>query len=132
MTSTTRILAGLGVGLALILAGCGDRDSSPAATARAAEGPAEELPDRHIAFRRYLGDAHTQGAIFVMRSAGSGERQLTDPEGGATDDYPDWSPDGRLIAFQRSRFAPRHQCAVLRLDGRTRTAARRSQVRVPM
>jgi TolB protein len=110
MTSTSRILAGVGVGLALVLAGCGNHDSSTAATARAADGPADELPDGRIAFRRYLGDDRTQGAIFVIRTDGSGERQLTHPDAGSNDDYPDWSPNGRLVAYQHC--GPDGPCSV--------------------
>jgi TolB protein len=110
MTSISRILAGVGVGLALVLAGCGDHDSSTAATARAADGPADELPDGRIAFRRYLGDDRTQGAIFVIRTDGSGERQLTHPDAGSNDDYPDWSPNGRLVAYQHC--GPDGPCSV--------------------
>src|SRR3954453_15875301 len=58
-----------------------------------------------IAFRRYLGPNRTRGAIFVTSPDGSGERQLTTAPAKASDDFPDVSPDGRFVAFQRCRNA---------------------------
>ena len=55
-----------------------------------------------IAFRRYFDDAHTWGAIFVSNADGTGSRQVTRPPRGVFDDYPDWSPNGSLLVFQRS------------------------------
>jgi Tol biopolymer transport system component len=43
-------------------------------------------------------DANPQ--VFVMDADGSNVRQLTHGEGGA--EHPDWSPDGSMIAYQRS------------------------------
>jgi TolB protein len=54
-----------------------------------------------IAFRRYLGPDRTKGTIFVAARDGTGERQLTTPQGKAADDYPDMAPDGSFVAFQR-------------------------------
>lgn len=54
-----------------------------------------------IAFRRYLGPDRTKGAIFIANRDGSGERRLTSAPGNAGDDYPDVSPDGSFVAFQR-------------------------------
>ena len=51
--------------------------------------------------------------IFTVRTDGTGERQLTNPESGA-DDYPDWSPDGRLIAYQYC--ADGEPCSVWTVD----------------
>jgi TolB protein len=52
-----------------------------------------------IAFRRYLNDEHTRGAIFTVNPDGSGERQI--PRAGRNVVYtePDWSPDGRWIVY---------------------------------
>jgi TolB protein len=54
-----------------------------------------------IAFRRFLDQERTQGAIFTIKPDGSGDRQVTAPPAGATDDFPDFAADGRLIAFHR-------------------------------
>jgi Tol biopolymer transport system component len=54
-----------------------------------------------IAFRRYLDDAHTRGAIFTIASDGTGEHQVTHPPKGTVDDQPDWAPHGSLIVFER-------------------------------
>ena len=54
-----------------------------------------------IAFRRFLDPERTQGAIFTINSDGSGERQVTQPPAGASDDFPDVAADGSLIAFHR-------------------------------
>src|SRR5919206_365500 len=54
-----------------------------------------------IAFRRYLGPDRTKGAIFIAAPDGSGERQLTTPPAGASDDFPDVAPDAGFVAFQR-------------------------------
>jgi DNA-binding SARP family transcriptional activator len=60
-----------------------------------------QLPGGRIAFRRFLDDAHTHGALFVVNPDGTGERQLTRPAAGTVDDQPEWSPDGHHIAFER-------------------------------
>jgi TolB protein len=41
--------------------------------------------------------------IFVSDPDGAGERQLTTAPEGAADEWPDFSPDGRSIAFTRAR-----------------------------
>jgi Tol biopolymer transport system component len=69
--------------------------------AKAARASASDLPAGRIAFRRYLDDARTHGALLTIDPDGSRERQLTHPPAGVVDDQPDWAPDGRRIAFQR-------------------------------
>jgi TolB protein len=54
-----------------------------------------------IAFRRFLNEERTWGAVFTVRPDGSGERQITKPPQGFVDRNPDISPDGRRIAFER-------------------------------
>jgi TolB protein len=54
-----------------------------------------------IVFRRYLGPDRTKGAIFIANPDGTGERQLTTAPPKASDDFPDVSANGRLVAFQR-------------------------------
>jgi TolB protein len=54
-----------------------------------------------IAFRRFLNEERSWGAIFTIRPDGTGERQVTHPPRGYVDRNPDVSPDGRRIAFER-------------------------------
>ena len=54
-----------------------------------------------IAFRRFLDEDRTTGAVFTIRPDGTGERQVTSPPAGFVDRNPDISPDGRRIAFER-------------------------------
>jgi len=54
-----------------------------------------------LVFRRYFDDSHTWGAIFSTTPSGRNVRQVTHPSKGVLDNVPDWSPDGRHIAFQR-------------------------------
>lgn len=53
-----------------------------------------------IAFREYFNNAHTHGAIFTINPDGTGLRQVTHRGKVALDTQPDWSPNGRWIAFQ--------------------------------
>lgn len=91
--------------LAVLAVGCGgsDDDSSgePSDPANARPGNTVDLPSGRVAFRRFLDDAQTHGAIFTINPDGSGEKQLTDPPAGVIDDQPDWSPDGKQIVFER-------------------------------
>jgi TolB protein len=63
-----------------------------------------------IAFRRYLDADHTTSAIFSVGADGRGERMLTRPAAGVQDTQPDWSPNGRLVAFERCQ--PDAPCAI--------------------
>ena len=62
-----------------------------------------------IAFKRYLDSGRSTGAIFTIDANGKGERQITKPESGVVDDQPDWSPDGSLLVFHRSRARQPHR-----------------------
>ncbi len=54
-----------------------------------------------IAYRQYLNQAQTRGAIFTIRRDGTGVRQLTHPRRRVIiTDEPDWSPNGRWIVYQ--------------------------------
>ena len=72
-------------------------------TAATFDGEPKFSPDgRFVAFtrlRKSMGndDRNQQNAVFVMRANGTELRQLT-PWGQAAE-HPDWSPDGRWIAF---------------------------------
>jgi TolB protein len=44
---------------------------------------------------------HTEGAIFTIRPDGTGKIQVTHPRAGVLHTEPDWSSDGRWIAYTR-------------------------------
>jgi Tol biopolymer transport system component len=67
-----------------------------------------------IAFRRYFDDDHHLSAIFTINPDGSGQARITRPPKGFVDDQPDWSPDGKLLAFTRCVLD--HLCSVYVVD----------------
>jgi Tol biopolymer transport system component len=105
-----------------VTASCGGSGDASATRKPAAKPATPALPGR-IVFRRWLDDAKTHGAILIVNADGSGERQLTKPAVGV-DDYPDWSPDGKLVAYQHCE--PDKACSVwtVRPDGGTPQQAR--------
>lgn len=74
-----------------------------------------------IAFRRFLNEDRTWGAVFTIRPDGNGERQITDPPEGFVDRNPDVSPDGRRVTFERQHVVCDSVCSdeifVVNADG---------------
>jgi Tol biopolymer transport system component len=103
---TPRALS-LGLALAALAAtaGCGSSSHTNADKAAAANTTANSELQGKIVFRRFLDDAHSHGALFVMNADGTGIRQLTHPPADAVDSLngpPSATPDGSALVFDRS------------------------------
>lgn len=85
--------------LCAVAAGCGDDDDEAAEPDQKAK-VGVEAPGI-IAFRRYADAAETRGVIFTIRPDGTDEQQVTRPPDGASDEFPQVSPDGRRLAWER-------------------------------
>jgi Tol biopolymer transport system component len=84
-----------------------------------------------IAYRRYLNQAQTRGAIFTIRPNGTGVRQLTHPHRKIVTDEPDWSPNGRWIVYQRENARTGFsKLFKIRPDGSNRTYLSRTCGRI--
>jgi Tol biopolymer transport system component len=76
-------------------------------------GPARATPsgeNGRIAYRLWFNDEHTRAGIFTIDPDGSNKQQVTHPRRGVLNLTPDWSPDGRWIAYVRApadRLHPR-------------------------
>jgi Tol biopolymer transport system component len=104
------VFAGAGLA-ALAIGACGDGDDKPA-------GAPVSTSDANgsIVYEKEVGE-DTQ--LFSARPDGTGERQLTRVDGAAL--RPDWSPDGKRIAFmfEHKNAKPRPYCsiALINADG---------------
>jgi TolB protein len=99
----------LGLALATLAgaAGCGSSghtNSGKAAGAKTAAAAGSDLRGK-IVFRRFLNQAHSHGALFVMNADGTGVRQITHPPADAVDSLngpPSATPNGSTLVFDRS------------------------------
>jgi TolB protein len=73
-------------------------------------------PNGRIAFRRYLNADQTASAFYTMKPDGTDVRQISRSPRHATDDQPDWSPDGTKLAFYRVPEGP-NWVGVMNADG---------------
>src|SRR5947199_9338182 len=83
--------------------------------ALAAAAPAQAADpglNGRIAFTDYATNDH----LLSVNPDGSGLGPLVPPSGSASDNQPSWSPDGKLIAFQRQN-GPSMQIWVANADG---------------
>jgi TolB protein len=89
-------------------AGCGSSDHTTAHRAapdsETSAGATADLQGK-IVFRRFVDDAHSHGALFVINADGTGIRQITHPPADAVDSLngpPGVTPDEATLVFDRS------------------------------
>jgi len=77
-----------------------------------------------IAFRKVLSPGfhapytgYNHAALYLIRPDGTGLRQLTHPRDGVVNTQPDWSPNGRWIAYQRTKKGHPTQIFRIRRNG---------------
>src|SRR5215211_5780721 len=77
-----------------------------------------------IAFRKVLSPGfhapytgYNHAALYLIRPDGTGLRQLTHPRDGVVNTQPDWSPNGRWIAYQRTKEGHPTQIFRIRRNG---------------
>ena len=102
--------------IAAMLAGCGNDDSAK----KSGDSRATALKDvaaGTIAFRRYLDAEQTHAALFTLSSHGEDEKQITKPPEHVVDAYPEWSPNGKSIAFDREPADSPFEIHVVGADG---------------
>jgi Tol biopolymer transport system component len=79
-----------------------------------------------IAFRKILtpgfdrGEDYTWAAIFTIRPDGTGLRRITHPPNGVVTTQPDWSPNGRWIAYMRKKLGSDWRVFRIRRNGTDR------------
>ena len=102
--------------VAAMLAGCGNDDSAKKSEDSSATA-LKDVPAGTIAFRRFLDAEQTQAALFTISSHGEDEKQITKPPEHVIDAYPEWSPDGKNIAFDRAPVDSPYEIHVVGADG---------------
>lgn len=65
----------------------------------------------------FVSDRSGDADIYVMNPDGSGQRLLTNDDGGAEDRSPGYTPDGRYVAFVSNRVDARFQSYLVSVDG---------------
>lgn len=107
---------------ALTAVGCSSSSKSNAAPKPSASGtskpsssakPSTTAVDGTIVFRRTSTiQRGANSVIVVARLDGSHEKVLTDPGPTGSDEYPRWTPDGKLIGFSRTVPAKGLNCGL--------------------
>ncbi len=106
-----RATTGFLIALAFVLlAACSGGDPEP-------KQKASEVPAGTIVFRRFLDDQQQQAALFTMSTDGKNERQITKPPDYSIDSFPDFSPDGKQIAFHREFTDRPYEVHMVNADG---------------
>ena len=115
----TALLLSAAALVALAGSACGGSDKKATASKgdHATDASARHLPSGRFAFRRFLDVGQSQGAVFTVNTDGTGERQITQPPPLTVDDQPDWSPDGKQIAFERCSDSSGCSAMVVPADG---------------